>query len=420
MLIDEAIVRVRGGRGGNGVISFAPASVDRRRPPDGGRGGEGGAVYLEASSSVSTLHGFRNRPLFAAADGGHGGGNNRQGAAGGDSIVHVPPGTVVRDAQSGETIADLVHEGDRVLVARGGEAGRGNRSFTTSVRQGPRICERGLAGETRHLRLELKLLADVGIVGAPNAGKSTLLSRISGSRPKIADYPFTTVSPNLGVVQVDALHRFIAVDIPGLVEGAHDGRGLGDRFLRHIERTCALIHVVDLATQEDPWGTYCQIRDELRAFNPELASRPELVAGNKVDLLTPEAVRDARRRFISEGIEVLPISASAGKGLDELVQRTFRMLDRERPEHDAKAPRRRVYVAPRSEGFRVERVDDGFAVRGEDVEKLVRKLVLDSRDAQEYLAERLERMGVLGELRGKGLTEGDTVRIGGVELEFER
>jgi len=326
-------------------------------------------------------------------------------------------GTVISDARSGELVADLTCVGEPVVVARGGEAGRGNRSFTTSVRQGPRICERGLAGDVLELRLELKLLADVGIVGAPNAGKSTFLARVSSSRPKVAEYPFTTVSPNLGVVDVDGVRRFVAVDIPGLVEGAHGGRGLGDRFLRHVERTRVLVHVVDLAGDDDPLAVYRQIRAELSAFNPRLAERPEIVVGNKTDRLSARDVETRCRSFSEEGIAILPISAERGDGVEELVDRTYRVLADAVPE-TAITARRRVYRAADDEGYRVERESDTFTVRGREIEKLVRKLVLDSPDAQQYLAERLERMGVLRELRSLGLRAGATVWIGGVELEF--
>ncbi|UCF09698.1 MAG: GTPase ObgE [Candidatus Bipolaricaulota bacterium] len=418
MLIDEAAIRVRGGRGGNGVITFAPSSVDRKGPPDGGSGGPGGAVYLEASASVSTLHGFRNRPLFRAGDGVHGASNNRQGACGEDLVVHVPLGTVVIDGRTHEALADLAAEGDRILVAEGGEAGRGNRSFTTSRRQAPRICERGLPGEERLLQLELKLLADVGIIGAPNAGKSTLIRRMAGTDAKVAEYPFTTIAPNLGVVDVEGLRRFVAVDIPGLVEGAHSGRGLGDRFLRHIERTRVLIHVVDLAGEEDPLAVYRQTRDELAAFNPDLSLRVELVAGNKVDLIEPERVQELRERFASSGVDLHPISAADGDGVETLIERTFERLA-EHPQESLPSRTRRVYRHAGGEGYSVERSDDAFTVRGNEVEKLVRKLVLDNRDAQEYLADRLERMGVLAELRRLGLEAGQTVKIGKVDLEFD-
>ena len=418
MLIDEATIRVRGGRGGNGVISFAPSFVDRKGGPDGGNGGDGGSVYLEASESVSTLLPFRNQPDIRAGNGESGSGNKRQGARGQDRIVFVPLGTVVIDPQDGAAVGDLAAAGDRILVASGGEGGRGNRSFTNSTRQAPRICERGLPGEARRLRLELKLIADVGIIGAPNAGKSSLISRIAGTRAKVADYPFTTVSPNLGVVDLDGVRRFVAVDIPGLVEGAHTGRGLGDRFLKHIERTRVLVHMIDLAAEEDPMAAYRKTREELRAFNPKLAERPEVVVGNKIDLVTPQRIADARAAFAEDGIELFAVSATTGDGVDEVVERVYERQSTRRDNVPAPV-KRRVYRHVGEDGFRIECADDVFTVRGVEVEKLVRKLVLDSRDAQEYLADRLQRMGVLGELRRRGLAAGQTVVISGVELEFD-
>lgn len=420
MFIDEATIRVQGGRGGNGVISFISNRHNPRGGPDGGSGGDGGSVVMRVSASLSTLYAFRNEPTFRAGDGGDGGRNTRRGARGADKVILVPVGTVVRDLASGEVLADLTAPGDEVVLVRGGEGGRGNRSFTTSVRQAPRICERGLAGERRTLHLELKLIADVGIIGYPNVGKSSLISRISGKRAKVADYPFTTLVPNLGVVDVDGKHQFVAVDIPGLIEGAHAGKGLGDRFLCHVERTRVLIHMVDLARLEgrDPLKDYRRINVELAAFSPRLAKRPQLVAGNKVDLLEEDAVEEARKRFTDAGVELLPTSVVTGRGVRELVMRTFQTLQTASLEPAEPTHRYRVYRYHGEEGFRVEHEEGVFTVRGEAVEKLVRKLVLDSRDAWDYLSERLERMGVLRELSRRGFSNGDCLRIGDVELEL--
>jgi GTP-binding protein len=425
MFIDEATVRVRGGCGGNGTIHFVSNRHNPRGGPDGGTGGHGGGVILRASPSVSTLHSFRNRPLFAAADGANGAGNSRHGGRGEDRVVLVPVGTVIRDALTEETIADLANAGDEIVVARGGEGGRGNGSFVTSTRQAPRICERGLPGERRALRLELKLIADVGIIGYPNVGKSSLISAISSKKAKVADYPFTTITPNLGVVDVDGRHQFVAVDIPGLVEGAHEGRGLGDRFLRHVERTLLFIHMVDLASlgDGDPVEDFRRINEELGAFNPALLKRPQIVAGNKIDLMSDEDVADASARFRDEGIVVHPISVATRAGLQELVLRTHRELERlkgEGADGVALPIRRKTYRFHGETGFRVDRNGDRFIVSGEVVENLVRKLVLDSRDAMEYMSDRLEKMGVIKELRKQGFTTGDTVQIGEVEFELER
>ena len=425
MFLDEAKIRVQGGRGGDGVISFLSNRHNPRGGPDGGDGGPGGDVVLRASARMSTLYSFRNEPTFRGGDGGPGGRNLRHGARGKDTVVDVPAGTVVRDLTTGEIIADLAAPGKEVILARGGEGGRGNRSFTTSVRQAPRICERGLKGERRTLLLELKLIADVGIIGYPNVGKSSLISRISGKRAKVADYPFTTVVPNLGVVDVDGVHQFVAVDIPGLIDGAHAGRGLGDKFLRHVERTRLLIHMVDLAGMEgrDPVADYTRINSELQAFSERLATRPQIVVGNKIDLMSDDDVATAVARFANIGVEIHPISVATGAGVRGIVMRTFTRLDALREKSDAPPTpvmRRRVYRYHGETGFWVDRTDDAFTVHGAPVEKLVQKLVLNSRDAWEYLSERLEKMGVMHELHRHGCSDGDLVRIGDVEFELKR
>jgi len=424
MFIDEATVRVRAGRGGSGVIHFHSTRHNPRGGPDGGSGGTGGSVYLEASESLSTLFAFRNRPLFQAQDGESGGGNTCTGSGGSDRIVYVPVGTVVRDATTRELLGDLAHAGEQLLVAEGGEGGRGNSSFTTSRRQAPRLCERGLPGEERTLRLELRLIADVGIIGYPNVGKSSLLSSISGKKAKVADYPFTTIVPNLGVVAIDEKTQFVAVDVPGLIEGAHEGKGLGDRFLRHIERTRGFIHVVDVAALEerDPLEDLSTLNRELAAFNPQLAERPQIVAGNKIDLLAPEEVEQEVERFAVAGITLHPISVATQAGVADLVAAAHRMMlsADSRSGGSIQRTTRRVYRhTPDETEFRVERQDDALVVIGHGVEKLVSKLILETRDALPYLTERLEKMGVLTELRRHGFEPGDIVRIGKVDLEFD-
>jgi len=426
MFLDEAAVRVRGGRGGNGLIHFLSTRQNPRGGPDGGNGGPGGAVLFRASHSISTLYSFRNRPLFAAGNGVDGRRNGCHGAAGEDRVVLVPVGTVIRNSETGEVFADLSAVGDEVVVARGGESGRGNASFTTARRQAPRIGERGLAGEEYLLRLELKLVADVGIIGYPNAGKSSLIRRISAVRAKVADYPFTTITPNLGVVDVDGKHQFVAIDIPGLIEGAHDGRGLGDRFLRHVERTRVFIHMIDLFAGDededrDAARDYESIQRELEAFNPKLKNRTHIVVGNKTDVADPQAVVSAVKRFEEMGIALHPVSVATGAGIRDLVVRTHRMLSDE-IESEVSAPTvvtRKVYRFQGETGFRVDRDGEAFVVSGGEAEKIVRKLILNSHDALEYLTDRLEKMGVLKELRRQGFTAGDAVRIGEVEFELE-
>ena len=423
MFIDEATVRVRGGRGGNGVIHFVSGPKNPHGGPDGGNAGAGGSVLLEASGSISTLYQFRHRPLFEAENGINGSRNNKQGATGPDLVVLVPLGTIVKDTTSGEILADLSRAGDQMLVAEGGEAGRGNSSFTTSRRQAPRICERGLGGESRTLKLELKLIADIGIIGFPNVGKSSLISSVSGKRAKIADYPFTTLVPNLGVVDVDGKNQFVAVDVPGLVQGAHEGKGLGDRFLRHVERTSAFIHMIDLAPMEarDPVEDFDAINYELESFNPHLAKRPQIVVGNKTDAVSDEDLATVLERFRERGIDMLPISVATSDSVRTLVHRAFYLLQgvRTKEEPETQPTRRKIYRFEGETGFSVVREDGMLVVQGKIVENLVKKLVLDSYDAQEYLGNRLEKMGVLKEMRRQGWTNNETVRIGEIELELE-
>ena len=424
MFIDEGTVRVRGGRGGNGVIHFVSGPGKAHGGPDGGNAGAGGSVLLEASSSVSTLYRFRHRPLFEGGNGVNGARNNQQGAVGVDRVILVPLGTIIHDTTSGELLADLSCAGDQALVAEGGEGGRGNSSFTTSRRQAPRICERGLAGESRTLKLELKLIADIGIIGFPNVGKSSLISSISGKHAKIADYPFTTLVPNLGVVDVDGKNQFVAVDVPGLIQGAHEGKGLGDRFLRHVERTSAFIHMIDLAPMEerDPIEDFDAINYELTSFKPHLAKRPQIVVGNKSDAVSDKDLTRIQERFSSErGIDLLSISVATGDNVLTLVHRAFYLLQgvRTKDEPEAMPIQRKIYRFAGETGFSVAREDGMLVVSGKTVENLVKKLVLDHYDAQEYLGNRLEKMGVMKELRRQGWKSTETIRIGETEVELE-
>ncbi len=331
MLIDLARLQCRSGGGGAGCVSFRREKFVPKGGPDGGDGGRGGDVWLEVGPHVRTLLDFRERPQVRAGDGRPGSGNNSTGRDGDDVIVRVPPGTVVRDAGTGETLADLVAPGERVLVARGGRGGRGNARFATPTRQAPRRADPGEPGEERMLELELKLIADVGLVGLPNAGKSTLLSRITRARPRIADYPFTTLEPNLGIAALDPERTFVVADLPGLIEGAHQGKGLGLQFLRHIERTRVLVFLIDAAS-EDPSGTLALLRRELALHSAALAEKPHRVVLSKADLLAPEARADAARRA---GLpEARLVSAHSGEGLKALLEELWTAL----PEPTVAAP----------------------------------------------------------------------------------
>ncbi|HEU0166161.1 MAG TPA: GTPase ObgE [Chloroflexota bacterium] len=421
-MFDHARIFVKAGNGGDGSPHMRREMYVPNGGPDGGDGGRGGSVYVETDRHLNTLSNFSHRSHFKAESGSRGGRQRQQGKAGEDLILTVPPGTLVY-ADDGETLmADLVNPGDRVMVARGGKGGLGNTHFATATQQTPRFAQKGEPGDERWVRLELKLIADVGIVGLPNAGKSTLLSVISAAKPKIADYPFTTLEPQLGVVQRDDVD-FVVADIPGLIEGAHEGAGLGHEFLRHIERTRLLIHVVDGSGQAaDPLQAYKQIRSELSLYAVRLAAVPEVLAVSKQDL--PEAqelwllLRDEFRKL---GLEPLPIAAVTHLGVDRLVEAVARRV-RELPPAASFAPapqEYKVFALEPEDQLEIVEEDDGFTVRGRKVERLIAMTDLSRPQAVEYLQGQLRRLGVTRALERAGVHSGDLVRIGAEELVWE-
>ncbi|MGI6206768.1 MAG: GTPase ObgE [Anaerolineae bacterium] len=422
-LFDEARIHVAAGDGGNGIVSFRREKYIPLGGPNGGNGGPGGNVYLEADPGLNTLVGLRGRTHIRAGRGGHGGSKNKQGAAGEDVVVRVPLGTVVYDEATGAILGDLTEPGQRLLVAKGGRGGRGNASFATSTNQAPRIAERGDPGEERWLLLELKLIADVGLVGMPNAGKSTLLSVISSARPKIADYPFTTLQPNLGVVLLNDDYSFVAADLPGLIAGAHRGAGLGHQFLRHVERTRVIIHVLDGAS-ESPLEDYWQIREELEAFDPALAEKPEIVAVNKLDIPDArESFPRLREELEREGVTVLGISAATREGVDELLAETRRTLESLPPEEVRPVlPEIRPAAVDEDEGaVRVFRREDGaWVLRSPWLERLAHRTAWGMPEAVERFQRTLDRYGITTTLEELGVQPGDTVIIGEAELEWQR
>ena len=330
MFIDRTKIRIQGGHGGNGVTAFRREKFVPRGGPSGGDGGRGGDVWLEADESLNTLLHLRYNPEHTAERGRHGEGSNRSGRDGSDTVVRVPVGTQVFDAESGELLKDFTEDGERWLAARGGRGGFGNAHFATSTNRAPRYHQEGSAGEERELQLELKLLADVGLVGFPNAGKSTLISTISAAKPKIADYPFTTLEPHLGVVDLGEFRTFVVADIPGLIEGAHKGAGLGDRFLRHVERTKLLLHLVDVSSLSgrDAVSDYETINRELRAYDAQLAARPQVVVATKIDALDePERLESLRRRAEADRKPFFAISSATRQGIKELVSAVAHELD---------------------------------------------------------------------------------------------
>ena len=389
-------------------MSFRREAHVARGGPDGGNGGNGGDVWLVADRNVASLLSFRDHPHRRAGDGTHGTSKRAHGRGGAELVVAVPEGTVVRD-QEGTVLADLVHEGDRWLAGAGGRGGRGNASFLSNSRRAPGFAEQGEVGQERWLRLELKLMADVALVGLPNAGKSTLISVISAAKPKIADYPFTTLEPHLGVVRFDDAELVVA-DIPGLIEGASDGKGLGHRFLRHVERARVLVVLVDLASVEGvaPARQEEILVTELGRYRPELLERPRIVVGSKADAADAE---------ISAGWQGPRISAATGEGVHALVGRLVELVAEARA--STPAPEAFVVHRPAAEGFRVERADDGFVVVGRQAERAVAVNDLTNREALAYVHDRLRRLGVDRALARAGARQGDTVRVGTMTFEYE-
>jgi GTPase len=414
---DVLDITVQGGKGGDGAMSFLRLKYVPKGGPDGGHGGDGGNVVLEAVDNVTSLDALVGRRSYRGGTGQQGEGRERAGAAGADVIVTVPVGTRATDRDSGEVVADLIEVGQRAVAARGGLGGRGNASFATSRRQAPRFAERGTPGERRRLRLELLTIADVGLVGYPNAGKSSLLAALSNARPKVADYPFTTLSPNLGVVEQDGasgVRRLTVADIPGIVEDAHKGKGLGLDFLRHIARTRLLLYVLDLT--DDPAATLDALRHELDAYDAALLERPALVALNKSDLVGDTDARTATAEVSAVGVPVLTVSALAGDGLHALVDALFGLL----PARPAPvAPRReRVHVA--ADPVRVERAMSGvgWVVRGRDLEAVVARFDASNPEAVAYLQHHFAALGVNKLLKKAGATSGDDVSIGEAVFEY--
>ncbi|HEY7523803.1 MAG TPA: GTPase ObgE [Candidatus Limnocylindrales bacterium] len=423
MFLDLVKIWVRAGDGGDGAATFRREAHVPRGGPDGGDGGRGGSVTLRVDAGQTTLRDFRFKHHFRATAGGRGERSKRHGRAGDDLELAVPPGTAIIDDATGDLLADLVAVGQTAVVARGGRGGLGNVHFATATHRTPRHAQKGEPGEERWLRLELRLIADIGLVGLPNAGKSTLLAALTAARPKIADYPFTTLEPNLGVMDLgmDDGRRPTIADVPGLIEGASSGAGLGHAFLRHVERTRLLVHVVDGSARDPDWD-YGVIRDELRAHDPALLERPMLVAFNKIDLpAAAEAWPAFERARAAERTEAVALSAATGMGLSDIQNRLALLL----PSADelAAEPEPAGVVVhridPLAERFVVEREDGGYRVRGRRIERIAAQTNFDIEESAERFQRDLARLGIEDELRKAGVRPGDTVRIGGTELEWE-
>jgi len=415
-MLDEIIVIVIAGRGGDGAVSFRREKYVPRGGPDGGDGGDGGNVIVIADAGEATLDPLARRKTVRAKSGGPGRGAKRHGERGVDVVLRVPAGTAVWGLGEGQ-IADLRVVGMSVVIAKGGLGGKGNARMARAERRTPRIAERGLAGEQGRIRLELRLLAEAGLVGLPNAGKSSLLQAISSARPKVGAYPFTTLEPYLGVVE-RGYDRLVVADVPGLIEGAHEGAGLGVKFLRHVERTLVLLHVVDVSGA-DPHAEVDVVRSEMEAFGQGLSEKRWLVALNKIDLPGARARAQAEaRRLRLEGIAAHAVSALTGEGVDSLVENLFEVVAEERARAAAEAPLATVLRPRPARRVQVEKQDGAFIVRGEAPERAVAQLGVEPPEARVELARRLRRMGVDGALKRAGVKAGDRIRIGEAVLEW--
>ncbi|MFL0251211.1 GTPase ObgE [Clostridium neuense] len=422
MFIDTAKILVKSGKGGDGAISFRREKYIPLGGPDGGDGGEGGSVIITVEPNMTTLLDFKYRRKYAAKDGENGGGSKCYGKDGEDLYIKVPMGTVVRDFESDKIMADLAHEGDKFVVAKGGKGGKGNVKFCTPTRQAPNFAEPGMPGEDRWIKLELKLLADVGLIGFPNVGKSTLLSVVSKARPKIANYHFTTITPNLGVVSLPGINSFVMADIPGIIEGAAEGVGLGFEFLRHIERTRLLIHVVDISASEgrDPFEDFLKINEELKKYNVKLWDRPQIVAANKSDMLYDDKQFEEFKDKVSKlGYKnVFKISAATKLGVDELIKESARILstipvtDIEISEEDKFIPEDKKFT------YTIRKEDNCYIVEGSFVDRLLNSVNVNEPDSLRYFHKVLKNKGIMNELMELGIKDGDLVRLNDFEFEF--
>jgi len=419
MFLDEAIAEFVSGDGGSGAVAFHREKHVPRGGPNGADGGRGGDVILIADRNKRTLYDFKLKPRYEAPLGKHALGN-KKGANGGNIEIKVPVGTVVTDQDLGDTLIDLNVHGMKYVICRGGRGGRGNLHYVSSVRQVPNFAEKGAPGETVRAKLELKLLADIGLIGLPNAGKSTLLSQISAAQPKIGDYPFTTIYPNLGVVRM-AEETFVVADLPGLIEGASEGIGLGHQFLKHAERTKALVHVVDLfpIDESDPLANYRLIEDELSKYSAEIAARPRLLALNKIDLAPAGHYVERRAVFEDLGVPLFPISAATGEGVQSLVYAMIEALRSAELSAPVEVLMPTLQRRDSDDEWDVKPHEMGFELVGRRIRRMVAMTDLGNRDALRYLHRRLTRLGVIDKLREAGAEDGDTVIIGDHMFSFD-
>ena len=421
MFVDYTKIIIKSGDGGNGAVSFRREKYVAAGGPDGGDGGKGGNIIFEVDPDSNTLIDFRYNRKFKAQNGENGSGAHKFGKSGEDLVVKVPKGTIVKDAQTGKVIADLSEEGQRKLILPGGRGGRGNSHFATSTRQAPRFAQDGEKGIEKEVILELKLLADVGLIGFPNVGKSTLLSRVTAATPKIANYHFTTIYPNLGVVKTDYGDSFVLADIPGVIEGASEGVGLGIQFLRHIERTRLLLHVIDCSGSEgrNPVDDFHIINEELKKYSEKLSKRKQIIVANKLDIMQDDTLyKELAALAQKENIEIFKISAVTGEGIKELFNHVSNVLKTLPKEDLIEVEDKVVYTLDdEDKGFDVEAVDGEFIVSGPAIEKLMGRINIGDNESMAYFERNLNELGINDKLREMGVKEGDTVKF--LEWEFE-
>ena len=422
MFTDYVKIYAKAGDGGNGAISFRREKYVAAGGPDGGDGGKGGDVYFEVDPNSNTLIDFRYKKKFKAQNGNNGEGSNKYGKGGEDLTIKVPIGTVIKDATTNEVLADLSQEGQRELVIKGGRGGKGNTHFATYTRQAPRFSQDGENGEEKELILELKLLADVGLIGFPNVGKSTFLGRTTSATPKIADYHFTTLEPNLGVVKTDYGESFVIADIPGIIEGASEGVGLGLQFLRHIERTRLLLHIIDVSGSEgrDPVDDFNKINAELQKYSKKLSKRKQIIVANKIDSMQDESLYNELEKMAKENnIEIFKISAVTGEGVSELIKRVAELLKTLPKDDLVEYETRKVYKMEDKDGYTIRKEGKMFVIEGEPVERIMRRVNIADNESLYYFQKNLDALGVNERLKKMGIQEGDIVKIADYELEWE-
>ncbi|HEY8362691.1 MAG TPA: GTPase ObgE [Tissierellaceae bacterium] len=421
MFIDVAKIRVKGGKGGDGAVAWRREKYEPSGGPYGGDGGDGGSVILKADEGIRTLMDYRYKRVYEAENGENGRSKKQFGKSGEDIILKVPVGTLVKDAVTGKVIVDLKEHNQTFVIAKGGRGGRGNARFATSTRQAPNFAEPGKKGEEREIILELKLLADVGLIGFPNVGKSTILSILTSAKPKIANYHFTTLKPNLGVVRVAEEKSFVLADIPGLIEGAHEGAGLGHDFLKHIERTSVLIHVIDISGSEgrDPIEDFYKINEELKQYNEKLSKKPQIIAANKMDLPgAEENLKRVKSELEPNGYKIFPVSAATLEGIEDLKYAAWNLLMETEKTYETFDEQYIPAEEDDKEDIIVKKENGMYIVEGDFVERLLYSVNFDDIDSVRYFQDMMRKKGVIDELKKLGIEENDSVFICGYEFEF--